>query len=325
MRKNASRFARALVASSALTLFASCASDPVGRGMEYCLDNAQTALDASRGLEGRLAPAGNLATIAKWKDGTGLNGIRATLVADKAARAENKYWLCLESDRLPGLRLYAPAPADAANAGRFDADFSSAKFFCNYDDGWSEFDLPLSGRVTVERTGDALALKSESGIERLPAHLGRLRAGSKVMSGDRALDALRYRQERIVALADFMHGKNLTADIPPWKGFKSAWQAFLFPETVSEKKRDAAWKSLAANYPGGEKAFAKSAFARAEEYSWSKEYTDAVFPENMRELRQTGALWRDWTEAGTWIYAEYNWPSFNRALADGVTVAGNAK
>jgi hypothetical protein len=307
------------MAAATLALFSACATDPVGSGMEYCLDNAQTALDASRGLEGSLAPAGRLAIISKWKGGNGPGGISATLMAEKTGRSAKKYWLCLESGRMPGLRIYAPAAPDANAenfaASRFDADFSSATFFCNHEDGWSWFDMPVSGRVTVEKTDGGLQLKSDSGIERLPAHKARLRAGSKILSGERALDALRNRQERIAALAEFMHGKKEAAENLTWPEFKTVWQSFLFPETVSEKKRGEEWKRLAA----------KERFNRAEEYSWSLEYGDAVFPENMRELRLTGALWRDWLEAGPWIYAEYNWADFNRALGQGLTIEGTNK
>jgi hypothetical protein len=311
--------AAALAAISACAIFSACATDPVGSGMEYCLDNAQTAIDASRGLEGNLAPAGHLAIVSKWKGGDDAGGIGATLLEEKTGRGTKKQWLRLESDRMPGLKLYAPvsgtASSDRFDTARFDADFSSAVFFCSHDDGWAWFDMPVSGRVTVEKTNKGLLLKSESGIERLPAHKARLRAGSKVMSGERALDALRNRQERIAALSDFMHGKKETAENPSWSEFKSFWQAYLFPETVSEKNRGEEWKKLPA----------KTKFSRAEEYSWSKEYTDAEFPENMRELRQTGALWRDWLEAGPWIYAEYNWAAFNRALGRGVSIEGIKK
>lgn len=303
----------------ALVLFSACASDPVGSGMEYCLDNAQKAIDASRGLEGSLAPSGRLVLASKWKGGKESGGICATLMTEKTGRNAKKYWLCLESDRMPGLKLYAPV-ADTANgerfdSARFDADFSSAVFFCNYDDGWSWFDMPVSGRVAVEKTDEELRLKSDSGIERLPAHRARLRAGSRIMSGDRAMDALKNRQERIAALAEFMHGKKETANNLTLPEFKSVWQSFLFPETVQAKKRGEEWKNLTA----------KTKFSRAEEYSWNEEYSYAVFPENMRELRQTGALWRDWIEAGPWIYAEYNWTAFNRELERGVLIEGKKK
>ena len=315
--------------------FVSCvsAADAVGNAMDSGLSSLQRNVNDSRGIEPEFGPREKIKTVSSWRDADSGVGLFASIIEERTSKKVSRYWLCLEAACFPGLKLYAPV--DSADGFAY-ADFSAAKFICNYYDGWSEFDMPLSGRVSVERTADGITLKSDGGIEKLPPHSGRVRAGTKVISGDRAVEVLCNRQERISALAVFMREKKEPAFLP-WHdeaakksnrkivGFENVWQAFLLPETVAEKKRDPAWKTLVDGYAGGKKAFAKSAFDYAEEIHWSKLYTDSVFPEGMRNLRQTGALYRDWIEAGTWIYTEYYWVDFNQALAHGIALKGKTK
>jgi hypothetical protein len=88
---------------------------------------------------------------------------------------------------------------------------------------------------------------------------------------------------------------NGTGTFANQRAFEKYWKPILFPELVSPKKRPAA-------YTAGEPRF-----VRGEDIRWNAAYTQAVFPETLRPLRDSGTLLRDWEEAAAWIYLTAEW------------------
>jgi hypothetical protein len=92
-----------------------------------------------------------------------------------------------------------------------------------------------------------------------------------------------------------------------WKEFENYWKPRLFPELVSKKKRPPEWTGGAVRQ------------VRADSVKWNQEYTEILFPEELWELRNSGAMLRDWEETLAWIYLEYSWDSVFSSL-NGITV-----
>jgi hypothetical protein len=86
-------------------------------------------------------------------------------------------------------------------------------------------------------------------------------------------------------------------------GFEQYWKPVLLPEMASRKKRPPDWKQEG------------DSFVWAEDVRWNTGYTERVFPEELRPVRNSGTLLRDWEEAINWIYWEYEWESIVQALA----------
>jgi hypothetical protein len=108
-----------------------------------------------------------------------------------------------------------------------------------------------------------------------------------------------------------MHGRD---DVPPLsdrKTFDNYWKPVLLPELVGKKKRPASYLSA----DSGDSAASR---VRAESINWNTAYTEKIFPEDLRILRNSGALLRDWEETFEWIYLEYNWDRITEVLSGNI-------
>ena len=65
-------------------------------------------------------------------------------------------------------------------------------------------------------------------------------------------------------------------------------------------------------------------WVKAEDIRWNTGYTERVFPEHLREIRNSGTLLRDWEEAVEWLYVEYEWDRLTEMLS-GETVLYKTK
>lgn len=187
----------------------------------------------------------------------------------------------------PNLRLRGSAPD---GEGNFYLD--SLRFLNGHASGWNEFTLDLSGTGRFRPGDSAARFQLQPPIEPVQISGGKILQNTERISGERALTVLRNRYERILALTEWMH----TREPPPFqnlRAFETYWKPLLLPELVSKKKRPPAWD------PGG------VVWVRAEDVRWDTQYTRLIFPEPLWELRDSGALLRDWEEALPWIYFEY--------------------
>ncbi|MDR1566563.1 MAG: hypothetical protein LBS48_04670 [Treponema sp.] len=207
--------------------------------------------------------------------------------------------LAVTSGAYPGLELQGTLPSPD---GAFD--LTGLEFLSSHVQGWNEFTLGLLGSACFSAKGGTGELSLERPAERVQIVKGDIRLKSRRIGGDQALQALGNRRERILALTEWMHSR------PPGEGrlfrdqkeFESYWKPRLFPELVSKKKRPPEWNNDAARQ------------VRADSVKWNRDYTELVFPEELWELRNSGAMLRDWEEALAWIYLEYSWDSVFASL-----------
>ena len=181
-----------------------------------------------------------------------------------------------------------------------DFELKEAWILSSHSQGWNEFTLDLLGSAAfspVEGVGGVLHLNQN--IERVQISSGKIRLKSSRLTGNAALAPLRNRRERILALTDWMddwqsktHGK---LNFVSQDEFENFWKPLLFPEMVPKAKRPPGYSDKNANW------------GRADSIKWNKTYTEYIFPEEFWELRNSGALLRDWEEALPWIYIEYSW------------------
>lgn len=169
--------------------------------------------------------------------------------------------------------------------------------------GWNEFTLELSGAGTFAVSGETAVLAFAGPPEPVQISSGKIRRNETRITGDEALTSLRHRYERILALAEWMRGREGTPVMADHEAFKAYWQPVLLPETVSKKKRPPEWNRETAQW------------VRAEDRRWNTVYTENLFPEELRILRDSGALLRDWEEAFEWIYFEYSWEKIGRSFS----------
>ncbi|MCL1814873.1 MAG: hypothetical protein FWG27_03500 [Treponema sp.] len=170
--------------------------------------------------------------------------------------------------------------------------------------GWNEFTLDLTGEGTITAADKDMLTVSVSFIEVIDMAEGRIRRGDVRISGSEALDALKNRRERIEALTEWMHAQNGEEIFSDQKIFENYWKPILLPELCSAKKRPALYQSNGAQR------------VHDGDVRWNTAYTALLFPEELRPLRDSGSLLRDWEEAAAWIYLSYEWNSIIKTITE---------
>jgi hypothetical protein len=164
--------------------------------------------------------------------------------------------------------------------------------------GWNEFTLELTGAGTF--VNGALTIDNE--IESVQISAGRIQRYDTRITGAAALTGLRNRYERIQALNEWM-SKQEAPRAPDIKTFEKYWKPVLFPELVSKKLRPESWAQEGDSY------------VKSEDIRWNTSYTERNFPEHLLPVRNSGTLLRDWEEALSWIYLEYEWENIKDTLS----------
>jgi len=169
--------------------------------------------------------------------------------------------------------------------------------------GWNEYrmDLAGSGNLVLDEKTARLSVPDE--IETVGISSGRIRRYDTRISGAEALSNLRNRHERILALTEWMNSRENHPSFDSREKFEEYWKPVLFPEMVSKRKRPADWRQQ------------NDQWAKAEDIRWNTGYTERVFPEILRNIRDSGTMLRDWEEAVEWIYIEYEWNRIRELLA----------
>jgi hypothetical protein len=203
---------------------------------------------------------------------------------------------------VPGLVLRAGLPHEDGVIDLIEADFLASHL-----SGWNQFTLELIGSASLQKTTDGVVLLFPAPAERVQISTGRIRLKSSRISGADALKNLRNRRERILAVVEWMRERPDITAFNKQQEFEDYWKRILFPELVSQGKRPPEYSKENAewNNDGGIK--------------WNKTYTEFLLPEWLWELRNSGALLRDFEEAVAWFYLEYQWEQISTAF-DGINL-----
>ena len=168
--------------------------------------------------------------------------------------------------------------------------------------GWNEYTLDLSAQGVLLLGGSAVFSVNEE-IEPVQISAGRIHRYDTRITGSEALTSLRNRRERIAAAVEWMASTGGNPDGKTLSDFEKYWKPLLFPEMVSKKKKPDGWLQE------GDR------FIMAEDIRWNTSYTERVFPEELRTVRNSGTLLRDWEEALAWVYLEYEWENIKKTLS----------
>jgi len=174
--------------------------------------------------------------------------------------------------------------------------FTSLEYLSASAHGWNEFSMELygSGSVSLSAAGSLEIIEAP---EQLQITKGRIHNYDTRITGNDALVSLRNRFDRVASLTEWMLS---VSDIKGQKidDFEKSWKPVLFPEMVSQKNRPVSWRQAA------------DVFRTAEDVNWNISYTKRMFPEELIPVRDSGTMLRDWEEALSLIYLEYEWENF---------------
>jgi hypothetical protein len=204
--------------------------------------------------------------------------------------------MVIRTAAMPNLRIYGDSPGAG---GGFNLEGFS--FFVSNPSGWNEFRRELLGSGTFRAGGEGATLRLEGKPEVLDISEGRIRRQETRLTGAQALTALRNRGERIRSLVEWMDRREPGGEFSGQEAFEAHWKPLLFPELVLQKKRPPEWSA-------GPRVW-------GEDVGWNSHYTEAVFPEELWPVRNSGTLLRDWEEAAGWIYFQFEWDRILESLA----------
>ncbi|MCL2181439.1 MAG: hypothetical protein FWB83_09970, partial [Treponema sp.] len=155
------------------------------------------------------------------------------------------------------------------------------------------------GNLILQNTA---ALEMDNDIVNHQITKGRTHLFDTRITGDEALTSLRNRKERITSLCEWMLSLNGPRQ-QSIKDFDKHWKPLLFPEMVRSSQRPSGWRQEG------------DIFERSSDISWNTGFTDRVFPEELRPVRNSGTLLRDWEEALSWVYYQYEWENITALLS----------
>jgi hypothetical protein len=228
---------------------------------------------------------------------------RGTRVDRLRRKKDGTEFIAIRTDSMPNLRLKGTLPDGGGNFYLTSLDYLSPNM-----SGWNEFTLELSGSGSFV-AGDTGAILQLSGpVETLDISAGKIRRGAARLTGAQALTALHNRRERIMVITQWMN-RTLVREQPglpvfaDQKAFEKYWKPILFPEIVRAKERPSTWVK-------------DGPWVLGEDVKWRSAYTEAVFPEELWPVRNSGTLLRDWEEAAGWIYLAFEWDHILELLSE---------
>jgi hypothetical protein len=187
----------------------------------------------------------------------------------------------------------------------YEIEFVELRYFGNWRRGWTEATFEASGRIVLSFEGGRWHCR----IVEPPAIGGvksaKVRYMDSFLSGDQAIEAVRHRMERIEAA------------VMVWREDEHTW----FERPLKEKRRFARDRGRnfadtagpvffpeVYGYPSG--SWKEGPWARGDGRNWDTAYTASRFPEQLRDVRDSGTLYRDWEEGLHLWYLVAQWPPF---------------
>ena len=211
--------------------------------------------------------------------------------------------LVISQNKFPTVRMRTTEP---------DTDgkiiINSIDYISGNTAGWNQYSLELTGSGSCVLREKSAAFSLNDDIEKVQISRGKIRRFDTTIINSDALTNLRNREERIEALADWMKKQENTPEIQDSSAFAAYWKPILFPEICPKRKRPAEWQLEGDEY------------IRAEEIKWNTSYTERLFPDELRPIRNSGTLLRDWEEAPEWIYLQYEWETFTAIFSHEITL-----
>jgi hypothetical protein len=218
-----------------------------------------------------------------------------TVIKDKTSEKS----VLITIDKYPMIRLRGSMPDEN---GLFF--LNSLEYLSGSVHGWNEYSMEILGSGSLS-FGETCVMEIIGDIEQIQISSGRIQRYDTRITGAQALTSLRNRNERIIAATAWMAALDAPErqKIKNIKDFETFWKPVLFPELVSKKKRPDGW------------LMEGDIFVKAEDIRWNTGYTMRIFLEDLRPVRNSGTMLRDWEETLSWLYLSYEWENIKDILS----------
>ncbi len=234
-----------------------------------------------------------------------------TIIWQSLRRSGDSVTLALDADsKVSFTGIVDRESADGADrSGGTDGETSilveDLKWFDNWHDGWTEAEISCEGRLVAERKGDGWSVRVTEPVIPARATKATVRYRDALLRGNDALNLLDRRLLRIRSACGFLRTRLDGREFPLYDtedeeyrkaSFRHAAGTLLFPEMYGYAE--------GAEPADGESNGAKR-FIKGEGLRWDTLYSERELPAELRDVRDTGTLWRDWEEMGRMFYYLY--------------------
>lgn len=196
-------------------------------------------------------------------------------------------------------KTFLTGRAEKAEDGSWTVYPERLHWFSNWKEGWTEADISTTGKLAASEREGGWKVSTVEPFAAEYAERAQVRYQDNRVTGDECVALFDRRINRIRAAAYFLNEKFDGKSFPEF-GRGGAGSAFavaagqtLFPEIYG--------------YPEGTAESQESAETRkkGEGIVWDAGYSASGIPENLREVRDTGTLYRDWEETSLLFYYIY--------------------
>lgn len=279
-----------------LVYFLSFAAAAAFFGCVSLMDKAGQALDGSAFVEKKTALYTTETPNKKSKKETDTENSDIDLTIVQKKNGERSILISLR--KYPMMKIRCTYPDEN---GEFF--LTSLEYLAGSVQGWNEYTMELLGTGTLVLDNAAVFSLHTEEIESVQITAGRIHRYDTRITGNEALTSLRNRKERVAAAVDWMGSVENAPKKQILKDFEKYWKPVLFPEIVSKKKRPAGW------------LLEGDTFEKNDDIRWNTSYSERLLAEELRPVRNSGTLLRDWEEALSWIYMEYEWENIKNILS----------
>lgn len=179
------------------------------------------------------------------------------------------------------------------------------KWFDNWHDGWTEAVISCEGLIAAKKEGAGWTVRATEPVTPVRATTATIRYRDALLRGTEARNLLDRRLLRIRSTCDFLRSRLEGREFPIFdtdeeeyerSSFRRAAGMVLFPEVYGYAK-DAE--------PESGETRDRDRYRKGEGLRWDTLYSERELPPEIREVRDTGTLWRDWEETGRLFYYIY--------------------
>jgi hypothetical protein len=238
----------------------------------------------------------------------GLAGKKNIAVLSIKQESDNRTTAALTSPLFPAVTILGDIREDGQG---FIYSITKVRLFAVWPNGWTEGICQGSGKLFFTGTDEGMRCRIEDTFMLGEIISGEIRYNDVFYRREDGRFKVKNRVDRLCEISRFLRERGLSPVYGHVKektmygpGFRAEIIPFLFPERENFSRLEKKGLLPAEYYIAKEKFPAQAIWGA--DLLWRMDYTRAVFPEHLWQLRDSGTMWRDFEEAPLLFFSLYN-------------------
>jgi len=217
---------------------------------------------------------------------------------------KNNQWIELKSKLIEPIVFYANFKID--ETGDIEIYINNMKFLSVWANGWTQGEADVNAKLRLVKDNKYYRCYVEDNFEFFEITKGVIRFNDDYYYDEKGLTNVKNRFYRILTMNQFLSKQNEMPEFfytPFFNSklgisYKNKVEKILFPEMFLDfiVYKD---KKFKITDPSSDLVLSETIF-------WNKKYTNEIFPEELREVRNSETMLRDFEEVLELCFAQYN-------------------